>query len=210
MSRIDPLQYGKVYHIYNRGVNKMTIFRSSRNNEYFLKLYFERIGPVVDTYAWCLMGNHFHLMVRIKSLPEIFKELSSTMSPDKLQKFNPSRHFANFFIAYARSFNNEEKRKGALLERPFCRKEVDNLNYFKDLVVYIHRNPVKSGIVRHPRDYQWSSYNDFFTVNPTGLSKDYVLSWFDSTITFKSCHRKDQEINGLGDYLFHGEEVVNS
>jgi hypothetical protein len=51
MGKIEPLKYGKVYHIYNRGVNRMNIFRTEQNFEYFLKLYFERIGPIADTYC---------------------------------------------------------------------------------------------------------------------------------------------------------------
>ena len=206
MSAIQPLQYGKVYHIFNRGVNRMTIYKTRKNREYFLRLYFERIGPIVDTYAWCLMDNHFHLMVRIKTLGEIFKELSTSIAPDKLQKFNPSRQFANFFISYARAFNNQEKRKGALFERPFCRKEINNLDYYRQLVIYIHRNPVKGGFVTNPKDYEWSSYGNFFSVNPSGLSKDLVLSWFDSTINFKACHRKNQDFSELKDALFEDDE----
>jgi hypothetical protein len=75
------------------------------------------------------------------------------MEVDKLQKFNPSQQFANFFIAYSRAFNIQEKRRGGLMERPFCRKEVDSLQYFKDLVIYIHRNPVHHGITASPKDY---------------------------------------------------------
>lgn len=207
MSTIQPLQYGKVYHIFNRGVNRMAIYKTKKNREYFLRLYRERIDPIVDTYAWCLMDNHFHLMVRIKTLGEIFKELSTSIAPDKLQKFNPSRQFANFFIAYARSYNNQEKRKGALFERPFCRKEVTDLDYYRQLVIYIHRNPVKGGFVTHPKDYEWSSYKDFFSVNPSGLSKDLVLSWFDSTINFKACHRKEQETTNIRDFILEEEEL---
>ena len=208
MSRIEPLKYGSVYHIYNRGVNKMSIFRSEKNYEYFLKLYFERIGPIADTYAWVLMKNHFHFMVRIKTLREIFDKLSTTMEVDKLQKMNPSRQFANFFIAYSRAFNHQEKRRGALLERPFCRKVVNNPNYFKDLVVYIHRNPVHHGITTSPRDYHWSSFHSYFSVNPTPVSKHEVLSWFDSTITFKQSHRKPQDLSNLDDLGIEEAELT--
>ncbi len=210
MSSINPLQYGKVYHIYNRGVNRMNIFHTRKNRDFFMKLYFQRIGPMVDTYAWCLMDNHFHLMVRIKTLKEIFSELSTSIAPDKLQSFNPSRQFANFFIAYARSYNHQENRKGALFERPFNRKEVNSLDYFRQLVVYIHRNPIKGGKVTHLKEYEWSSYGSFFSVNPSGLSKDLVLSWFDSTINFKNCHRKEQDISEIENILFDDEEDLST
>jgi len=206
MSKIEPLKYGKVYHIYNRGVNRMSIFRTERNYEYFLKLYFERIGPIADTYSWVLMKNHFHFMVRIKTLKEIFDKLATTMEVDKLQKLTPSRQFANFFIAYSRAFNIQEKRRGGLMEKPFCRKEVDSLQYFKDLVIYIHRNPVHHGITTSPRDYPWSSYHNYFSPNPSPIAKNEVLSWFDSTITFKQYHRKPQDLTDFEQYIVEDEE----
>jgi REP element-mobilizing transposase RayT len=186
----------------------MDIFRTEANYAYFLKLYFERIGPMVDTYCWVLMKNHFHLMVRIKTLQEIFDKLSTTMSVDKLQKFNPSRQFANFFISYARAFNIQEKRRGGLLERPFCRKEVNDLKYFKDLVIYIHRNPIHHGVTARPGEYEWSSYQSYFSVNPSPISKQDVLSWFDSTIAFKQYHRKPQDVVDIEPYIIEPEKLT--
>jgi len=208
MSKIEPLDYGKVYHIYNRGVNKMNIFRTERNYEYFMKLYFERIGPIADTYCWVLMKNHFHFMVRIKTLKEIFDKLATSMEAGKLKKMNPSRQFANFFIAYSRAFNIQEKRKGGLMEKPFCRKEVSSLRYRKELVVYIHRNPVHHGVAQSARDYPWSSFHNFFATNPGLIYKQEVLGWFDSTISFKQCHRKPQDINDLEEYRIEDDELA--
>lgn len=201
MKNIESLKFGKVYHIYNRGVNKMPIFRTQGNFQYFLKLYFERIGPMVDTYSWCLMKNHFHLMVRIKSMGEIVRQLSGIIEPDRLIGLNPSKQFSNLFVAYALAFNKQEKRKGTVFERPFGRIEVDSLKYFKDLVVYIHRNPVHHGFVSHPKDYEWSSYHNYFSVNPSGIQREMVLSWFDSTLTFRAIHQNSQDITDFEDYI---------
>ena len=63
----EPLHYGETYHVYNRGNNGETLFREQRNYPYFLKLYARYTEPVAETYAYCLMSNHFHLLVRIKS-----------------------------------------------------------------------------------------------------------------------------------------------
>jgi REP element-mobilizing transposase RayT len=201
MGNIKKLEFGKVYHIYNRGVNKMPIFRTQANHQHFLNLYFERIGPLVDTYAWCMMKNHFHFMIRIKSRMEIVKELSAVIEPDRLIGLNPSKQFSNFFVAYAKAFNKQENRKGNLFERPFGRIEVDSLSYFKDLVVYIHRNPVHHGFVDSPRDYEWTSYHNYFSVRPCGLKKDMVLSWFSSTIAFKAFHRKPQDTEEIQEFI---------
>ena len=63
----SPLLYDTYYHIYNRGTNGENIFVQERNYEHFLKLYEKHILPVADTFAYCLLRNHFHISVRIKS-----------------------------------------------------------------------------------------------------------------------------------------------
>ncbi len=62
------LEPGCYYHIYNRGINGCELFREPTNYEYFLGLYEKHISPVAETFAWCLMGNHFHLLVKIKEV----------------------------------------------------------------------------------------------------------------------------------------------
>jgi len=121
-----PLQHGKYYHIYNRGNNQENIFVEERNYPYFLKLYAKHIEPVADTFAYCLMRNHFHLLVRIKD------ETDLTGLGDLSGLAEPSRAFSNLFNAYARSFNRAYLRTGALFQRPFGRIEVTSEAYFPD------------------------------------------------------------------------------
>ena len=71
MNNTIPLEYGKYYHVYNRGINSCELFSEKANYEYFLRLYDKYIPLIANTYAWCLMGNHFHLLVRIKEEKEI-------------------------------------------------------------------------------------------------------------------------------------------
>ena len=60
---MQKLEFGKYYHIYNRGINSCDLFVENENYEHFLRLYEKYINPIVDTYAWVLMKNHFHLLV---------------------------------------------------------------------------------------------------------------------------------------------------
>jgi hypothetical protein len=69
MDPAQPLACDRFYHIYNRGTNGETLFREERNYRYFLDLYARHVEPVAETYAYCLVLNHFHLLVRIR--PEI-------------------------------------------------------------------------------------------------------------------------------------------
>jgi len=151
MSITTRLEHDQYYHIYNRGNNRETIFPLERNYHYFLQLYTRNLYPVVDTYAYCLLPNHFHFLVRVKTEDEIqqlFKDanLGKTQGSkhNKLPK-SPSHSFGNLFNTYTKAFNKVNQRTGSLFEKPFHRKLVKDQAYFQRLVLYIHYNPQKHG-----------------------------------------------------------------
>ncbi len=189
------LEYGKVYHIYNRGHNSCDLFRSEDHYLHFMQLYGEYIPHIAETYAWALMKNHFHLLVRIKREDEIgyipnfaldsrgkrIKEKFRRAEPiggvsDK--KYNPSSQFKHLFNAYAQSFNHATERTGSLFEKPFHRKEITSWQYFRNVIIYIHQNPVQHGFVEDPSDYPWSSYTTCLSSKPTHLEREKVLMTF--------------------------------
>jgi REP element-mobilizing transposase RayT len=179
MQQIAPLENGKYYHIYNRGINSDILFKENDNYNYFLKLYDTHIDPIAETFAWCLMNNHFHFLIRIKEVEEIKTEI----------KIQPSQSFSNLFNAYTKAFNKKYNRHGALFERPFRRKWVNYDNYFQNLIVYIHNNPVHHNICEHPLEYAWSSYLSCLSDKPTKLKRQEVIEIFDDVENFKYVHQ---------------------
>lgn len=182
-----PFEFGQFYHVYNRGNNGENIFRENDNYGYFLSLYEKHIAPVAYTYAWCLMPNHFHLLVRIKD-EEVALESISGFGSRKAPEYRVSQSFSNFFNAYAKAFNKRYGRHGSLFEKPVRRIAVNSDEYLKRLVYYIHANPVKHGFAHTLLDYPWSSYLTLVSVKPTKLSRDHVLGWFDSDANFVEYH----------------------
>ncbi len=63
-TNIKPLQVSTTYPIYNRGINGDSIFQEGKNYFYFLRLYAKYIPPIAKTYAYCLLGNHFHFLIK--------------------------------------------------------------------------------------------------------------------------------------------------
>ena len=202
MSTTEPLIAGNYYHIYNKGVNGINLFYSPDNYQHFLRKYDEHIEPIADTFAWCLLGNHFHLLVRIKEVDEIvidrinrgkpltgFETLSGVEKEEKITRL-ASKRFSNLFNAYAQALNRQQGRQGTLFERPFRRKLVDSERYFRQLVVYIHSNPVHHGFTDNYKDYPWSSYGALVSVKPTKLHRNQVLGWFDGKGNFVDTHRQ--------------------
>lgn len=86
MTSPSPLLFDAYYHIYNRGNNRENIFIQERNYEHFLKLYFKYIDPIAETFAYCLLRNHFHVSVRIKSEEEIKETLKETLKVSSANK----------------------------------------------------------------------------------------------------------------------------
>jgi hypothetical protein len=207
--KTTPLEYGKYYHIYNRGINGCNLFQENENYEYFLHLYDKYISPVAETYAWVLMRNHFHLLVRIKleidipfmgETPEGLKNpsgsgknLSESFRPESVsKKYKPVNPFSHFFNAYAKAINKRYHRTGSLFEHPFRRIRVESEHHLKYLVYYIHHNPIHHGFCEHYLDYPWSSYLSVVSPKETKLSRTEVLRWFDDKSNFEKFHSQQE------------------
>jgi REP element-mobilizing transposase RayT len=194
------LQYGQYYHVYNRGNNQENLFFEERNYRHFLKLYAKYIEPIADTYAYCLLRNHFHLLVRIKTVEE--QEILETLRvSETLRVFkpkNPSQQFGNLFNAYAKAINKTYGRTGSLFQNPFGRILVDSDAYFVHLITYIHQNPQKHGFVDDFRVWPYSSYHAMLSEKPTHLKREEVLAWFAGPTAFQVSHQRQVSIHRLG------------
>ena len=127
------------YHVYNRGHNKMKIFRYKQDNLVFLEIIRQvQLIYNFQIFAWCLMGNHYHLLLKdvSKNLPYAIGLIQEK---------------------YAIYFNGKYNHSGAVFMKPFKSNPVYGRNHFFLLVCYIQNNPVKAGIVKIYNDYIWNS-----------------------------------------------------
>ncbi len=179
------LEPGKYYHIYNRGNNREDLFKEDRNYDYFLKLYEHHICPIADTFAYCLMRNHFHLLVKIKNnnTSQVLKTCE-VLKP----KINPSQSFSNLFNAYSKAINKAYNRSGSLFQDRFHRIEITSDKYFACLIHYIHFNPQRHGFTDNFRTYPYSSYQLFLSEKDTILERKQVTDWFGGMKDFIEFH----------------------
>ncbi len=164
--KLEQITKDAYYHIFNRGINGAPLFSSEENKYYFLRLAERHLSGKVVFLAYCLMDNHYHMLVRAV-------EDAKTVS----------RAFSNLFNAYAKAFNKQENRTGTLFERPFKRKRILDDDYLRNLIVYIHANPERHGSTDDFRKFKFSSYKLFSTIyGQSGLQieKDEVLDLFDN------------------------------
>jgi putative transposase len=199
-----PLEAGKVYHIYNRGIDGTPIFHTPKNYSHFLETYAKYCDCVVDTYAYCLLGNHFHILVRVKEVLPIYADLYPEIPKEKqtekvFETVNPNRQFSHFFNSYDQYFNHSRspKRTGKLLEEPFERILVENDYYFSNLVHYIHFNPQKHDF----RDYPYSSYHSHLSKKNTLLKRNEVLDWFGNRSEYQLFHQQDMNEQEIGKWI---------
>lgn len=133
-----------IYHVMVRGNNKQDIFFSRDDYEKFLSLLYEKVRTKsMALYAWCLMPNHIHLLVKEK-----------TESLDKI--------LGSVLTAYVMWINRKYARVGHLFQSRFKSQPVEDETYFLRVVRYIHRNPVKGNLCSRMEDYPYSSYSYYF------------------------------------------------
>lgn len=174
------------YHIYNRSVDLQPMFRNRGNYIFFLKQYSKYLNEIVNTYAYNLLGNHFHLLIQVPS-HNIINDFKTTnnIKDDWDQHDIISHQFKKFFQSYAMAFNKQHQRVGTLFQTPFKRVLIKNEKHLKNSITYIHQNAQHHGLVNDFREWEWSSYNSLLGNQFTHLKRLEVVQIFGSIINFK-------------------------
>ena len=199
--RFEP---GGIYHIYNHGNADDLIFREDTNYDYFIKRYQKYIPDVADTFAYCLMPNHFHFAVRLKGKDDLFPIIKAKYpetDPQRFQNFADLflNQFKNLLISYAKAFNKMYNRKGSLFLDNLNRKLIDSEEYFTRTIRYIHLNPVTHGFCQKPNDWQYSSYNSYLSNRPTLLFREEIIKQFGGKENFIKYHSNPQSFENFAD-----------
>lgn len=174
-----------IYHVVMRGINRETIFQEEEDFRRFIAImqkHKEKVGFKI--YAYCLMGNHIHIMIGADSEPlgNVIKRVSAS---------------------YVLWFNKKYDRVGHLFQERFRSEPIEDDGYFLTCLRYIFQNPVKAGIAGRCDNYMWTNYGDFFT--SASVEINYVLDIFDAKREkaidkFTEFIEKQSEINCL-DYV---------
>jgi len=182
------LEPGRMYHIWTHANGEENLFRLDENYTFFLDKYSYYISPMADTFAYCLMPNHLHLMLRVKGEEDLanIKDLTGFENLSGLV----SKQFSNLFNSYTKSYNKVFERRGSLFERPFKRKEIKTDSYFATLIAYIHYNPVHHGFTKRPEEWPYSSWHAYLQDQPTKIRRDEADEWFGSRPEFFRVHRE--------------------
>ena len=177
-----PLLAGHYYHLFSRGVNRQVIFFAPENWLFFLDRmgrYFQQ--EYLDVLAYCLMPNHYHLLVYLR-IDEVSRKV--------LQPFGTS---------YSKAINKQQGRVGPLFQGPFKAKLVDDDGYLAHLTRYIHLNPVEAGLAEGAADWPYSSYGEYVGMRKVALSRpELILQQFGSRGAYREFVEGEGETAGEG------------
>jgi REP element-mobilizing transposase RayT len=155
------LEPGNYYHLYNRGNNRQNIFFERDNYLHFLKQFRYYVADAtVQVVAYCLMPNHYHILIYLQE-----DSLSAAMH--------------RFTMSYTKAINRRYQKCGSLFQGRFQTLHVDSDDYLLHLTRYIHLNPVQPGFVEKPEDWEFSSYHEYVGLRQGTLpTTDYVCGRF--------------------------------
>ena len=141
-----------IYHVMMRGINHQNIFEEPEDYYQFINILdrmrtqYDDLGNPCGTnciyYAYCLMSNHFHLLIRERD-----EKVGDTI-----------KRIAGAYVYY---YNHKYLRDGHLFKERFKSEPVNDMAYFTTLLRYIHQNPVKAGVVTQVKDYEYSSWGEY-------------------------------------------------
>ena len=157
---------GQLYHVYNQGNNRQTIFHEGADYRNFLKLMEKMLLPISDVVSYCLMPNHFHLMLYANQI-SVIKLVHGSVEMHSL-----SNGIRRLLSDYASEFNFKYNRSGSLFRQKTKAKALNENLVIRDagLLVpdyplgcfnYIHNNPVTAGLVKNAADWEFSSFNTY-------------------------------------------------
>lgn len=160
-----------IYHVVIKGSDHQILFEEKKDYiKYLHILDYYREECNFSIYAYCLMSNHVHLIIRINEVPlsTIFRKINTS---------------------YAGWFNTKYNRTGFLQDGRFFSEPIENEDYLLSAIRYVHLNPTKAGLEESPgKKYRWSSYNDFFANISTMIDTKYVLSFYENISDFRASH----------------------
>ena len=139
------LEKDEFYHIYNRGNDKQRIFFERDNYLYFLRKL-NHINNYVDILSWCLMPNHFHILVYVSN---------------PVNNYQINIKFGTMLSSYSQAINKNLNRTGSLFQQRTKFKKIASEEYALVCFNYIHQNPMKAGLVDKMENYEFSSFKDY-------------------------------------------------
>lgn len=191
-----------------RSVDGLKLFFSENDRQFYLRQFAEYFGPVLDCFAFNLLDNHSHFVVRVKDVESLHQAISLVPKqfrtrPMQIFADDPSdntiirvmleRQVNSFMASYAKGTNKVYSRKGGLFQSPFRRSFIASDSHLQQAIIYTHANTQKHGIVKDFKDYPYTSYHEILAGRSKNVKADFVLSVFGGREVFIQVHERQAE-----------------
>jgi putative transposase len=189
------LSPNEFYHIYNRGNNRQPIFFSEKNYLFFIKKIRAQLAPVSEIISYCLMPNHFHLIIKATN-KSVVERVSFGGKP--MQEF--AYRIGILLSSYAQAINKQNGSTGSLFQQKTRVKilsepvEEKIISYLESCLFYIHNNPLRAKLVSNLKDWPYSSWPDYAGVRNgtlcnkaiffecTGVLEKNIVGWHEENL----------------------------
>ena len=195
MNNYTPLLPNETYHMAQRAVGNEKLFIEEENYRFFLQQYTKYISPYMHTIAYCLLPNHFHFVVRTKTLDELAiiyqkKFLNKEWKEDCCSALL-MQQWSNLLNSYAKSFNKKYNRKGSLFIDYIKRVLITSEAQFCETVFYTHSSPVHHNYREQMHEWRHSSYRAYIqSTADILLTKEITFEYFDDLEDFTLYHQR--------------------
>ena len=193
-----PFQYEQLYHIFDKVVTGTKLFREEEDYWNFMKRYTRYFSPYFITYAYCLIPNHYHFLIKVRDEAQI-KGAVKKEDTNAARKYLEGKEDVNFFLQnqFSRCFsgvtmkyNNKYKRQGPLFLQGTKRVLLNAFRTFEQQMHYIHSNPRHHFLVKKIEQWPYSSYPTYISNHNTQLPRAEVFQRFGGKDRFIQFHQQ--------------------
>ena len=182
----DDFITGEFYHLFNRA-NSQTdqLFYQPCNYHYFLRQWTHYLNDIFEVWAYCLIPNHYHFLVKVKPT-------SHQLAIEASRKFT---------ISYTQAINKQQSRRGSLFQEHPKRIHIESESHLLGLIHYIHHNPVHHNLTLKIEEWRFSSYAAILSQADSKVEREQVLDLFGSMEQFSAFHQQMSDYRSLSDWI---------
>lgn len=198
-----PFIPDKHYHVVFKSIDGILLFKEEADYAVFLERFYQFTNIVFDTWAYCLLNNHAHFIIKVKPLDIVIKNIRETAADKQTAAMkrlltsnnNPSifdevmeRQVNSFMVSFANYTKNKHQHHGGLFQKPFKRMAIDTDTYLQQAIIYVHANAVKHQLCKDYAKYRYSSYTCFTESSGNYYVTGELLSFFGGMAKFIELH----------------------
>ncbi len=200
-----PFHPGSFYHLVFKSIDGLFLFNHDKDYEVYLERFRKFLGDFADVWSFCVLPNHTHFIIKIKTQESIniflnklsLQDLTVSMKLFLSEQENESlfnamieRQVNSFMVSYANYINNRFNRQGGIFQKPFKRIKIEDEGHLQQAIIYTNANAQKHGLVKDFKTYGFSSYPLIVANDQYFVDTKSVIEFFENKEKFIRLHKE--------------------